>query len=219
MPLSLPNALSILRLTLVALAWIPALAGHNRVVAVLAATAGATDILDGMIARAWHQTSRLGSHLDSIADLILILSILAWLWLLRPEFLLEHREVLAGWVTLGAAALVVGLIRFRRVGDLHLRSTKVAGALAHLFVLWLLFTGSYPRVAFTIVIAVCFIATTEVLLVLLLATPEERRARPASILPIIARVRREAPSRGPRRAAGAAPPPRSDGEPRSPRPD
>ena len=179
---------------LVAVAWIPALQGKTTAVVILAAAAGATDVLDGIIARGTGRRSRFGSQLDSIADLALLISMLGWLYLLRPGFMREHRTVLLIWLALGALALVVGALRFGRVGDLHLRSAKVAGVAAHLFALVLLLTGRYSRPVFIAVIATCFFATAEALLVLVLASPEERRARPASVVPLLVRRFRTASS-------------------------
>jgi phosphatidylglycerophosphate synthase len=196
---TVPNALCIVRLILVGMAWIPALAGEPVPVAILAAIAGTTDVLDGIIARATGRRSRFGSQLDSIADLVLTLSTVAWLFMLRPAFITENRTVLSIWLALGALTLVIGVVRFRRIGDLHLRSAKVAGVAAHLCVLFLLLTGTYSRVVFAAVLALCYIATSEALLVMLIATHEERRARPASVLPLLARrLRPPSPDRSAR---------------------
>ena len=124
---------------------------------------------------------------------MLTLSTVAWLFMLRPAFITENRTVLSIWLALGALTLLVGVVRFRRIGDLHLRSAKVAGVVAHLFVLFLLLTGTYSRVVFAAVMALCYIATSEALLVMLLATHHERRARPGSVLPQLARRLRPPP--------------------------
>ena len=50
---------------------------------------GFTDWLDGYLARAWHQTSRLGQMLDPIADRLYILAVLIGLAL---------REIIPWWL-------------------------------------------------------------------------------------------------------------------------
>ena len=194
--LTIPNALCLVRLVLVAVAWLFALAARPVTVAILAAAAGATDVLDGIIARATGGGSRFGSALDSVADLVLTVSMVAWLFMLRPAFIAENRIVLLVWLLLGGVTLLVGFARFRRVGDLHLRSAKLAGVAAHLFVLVLLLTGTYSRLVFAGAMTLCFIATVESLLVFALATREERRARPASVLPLLMRRLRPPSPRG-----------------------
>ena len=72
---TLPNALSLLRLLGVPLfAWL-VLEGHDVTAVVLLALAGASDWLDGFLARRWHQTSRVGQMLDPIADRLYIATV------------------------------------------------------------------------------------------------------------------------------------------------
>ena len=59
------------------------------------AVGGFTDWLDGYLARAWHQTSRLGQMLDPIADRLYILAVLTGLAL---------REIVPWWLV----AIVIG---------------------------------------------------------------------------------------------------------------
>ena len=70
---TLPNVLSFLRLIGVPLfVWL-ILGPHDDIVAVVVlALAGFTDWLDGHLARAWHQTSRVGQMLDPVADRLYI---------------------------------------------------------------------------------------------------------------------------------------------------
>ena len=63
--------------------------------ALFAAAAGVTDVLDGIVARATGRRSALGSQLDSIADLALMSSSLGWLLLLRPAFIQQNWTVLS----------------------------------------------------------------------------------------------------------------------------
>ena len=70
---TLPNVLSFLRLIGVPLfVWL-ILGPHDDFIAVVVlALAGFTDWLDGHLARAWHQTSRVGQMLDPVADRLYI---------------------------------------------------------------------------------------------------------------------------------------------------
>lgn len=176
--LNIPNALSTLRLVLVALLWPAALAGKPVLVAIGIAIAGVTDVADGIIARASGQRTRLGSQLDSIADLALMGSTFAWLLMLRPTFFHENRTLLLTWAILGAITLVIGWLRFRRLADLHLYSAKTAGAVAYVFAIYLLLTGHYERWAFYIVFGIATAAVLEALLVFATGRgvePKERR--------------------------------------------
>ena len=74
--LTLPNALSALRLLGVPVfAWL-VLSGRDGAAVLVLMASGVTDYLDGKIARAWGQTSRLGTLLDPAADRLYILATL-----------------------------------------------------------------------------------------------------------------------------------------------
>jgi cardiolipin synthase len=69
---TIPNALSALRLVLTP--WIAraVLNGETRVALALLLFAGLTDVLDGVLARRFAWTSRWGAYLDPIADKVLL---------------------------------------------------------------------------------------------------------------------------------------------------
>lgn len=162
---TLPNRLSRLRLAAIPLLWILAIAGETTWLAVGLMIAAMTDVADGAIARHYHRTTALGSRLDSIADHTLTASTALWLVWLRPDFVAEQLPLLGAWVALGITALLVGWVRFRRIGDLHLYSAKIAGTLGYLFAVWLLLFGTYSVTVFYLVIGISMLASAESLLV------------------------------------------------------
>ena len=94
--LTVPNALSLLRLLGVPLfLWLILVPRADGWAVVLLVVAGLTDWLDGKIARATGQTSRLGALLDPLADRLYILATLVGLLL---------RDVIPWWL---AAAIVL----------------------------------------------------------------------------------------------------------------
>jgi cardiolipin synthase len=89
--LTIPNALSLLRLVLVPVfAW-AILTRHDGFALAVLAASGITDYLDGALARRWGQVSRVGQLLDPFADRLYILSTLLGLgW----------REVIPWWLVI-----------------------------------------------------------------------------------------------------------------------
>lgn len=80
-PLTLPNALTLLRILAVPFFAIAVWYGHHWQAFLLFAAAGFTDLLDGFIARTFNQSSELGAVLDPAADKLLMTSafvLLAW---------------------------------------------------------------------------------------------------------------------------------------------
>ena len=88
--MTLPNVLSALRLVGVPVfVWLLLTERDGWAVALLFAS-GATDFLDGLLARRWNQVSRLGQLLDPAADRLYILSTLLGL---------AYRGVIPWWLT------------------------------------------------------------------------------------------------------------------------
>lgn len=87
---TLPNALSLLRLLGVPLfLWLVLTERDGFAIAVLVVS-GVTDWLDGKIARAWNQTSKVGALLDPAADRLYILATLIGL---------TARDIVPLWLT------------------------------------------------------------------------------------------------------------------------
>ena len=80
-PLTLPNALTLLRILAIPFFAIAVWYGHHWQAFGLFAAASITDLLDGLIARAFDQRSELGAVLDPAADKLLMTTafiLMAW---------------------------------------------------------------------------------------------------------------------------------------------
>jgi CDP-diacylglycerol--glycerol-3-phosphate 3-phosphatidyltransferase len=101
----LPNALTILRLALIPVFVVLMLGsddGYSWPAAIVFAVAGATDQIDGFLARRWHVESQFGKIADPLADRLMIDAAVILLWL-------EGRLPLLGLlVVLGRDLLLMG---------------------------------------------------------------------------------------------------------------
>jgi CDP-diacylglycerol--glycerol-3-phosphate 3-phosphatidyltransferase len=101
----LPNALTIVRLALIPVFIVLMLGsedGYSWPAAIVFATAGATDQIDGWLARRWHVESQFGKIADPLADRLMIDAAVILLWL-------ENRLPLAALaVVLARDLLLVG---------------------------------------------------------------------------------------------------------------
>lgn len=89
---TVPNALSLLRLLLVPLfVWLALVPEADAAAVVVLMVSGATDWLDGWIARRWNQISRVGQLLDPVADRLFVLSTI---------IVLGVREIVPWWLVL-----------------------------------------------------------------------------------------------------------------------
>ena len=140
---SLPNLLTGLRLGLIPVLSVAALAGSGVLVGVGLLAAGLSDFLDGQIARRLRIASDRGARLDAIADTSLLLSALAWLVWLHPEIVRDNTMLIAVAFAIYVATGIAGLVKFRRLGNPRLLSSKIAGACLYAFALVTFVTGAY----------------------------------------------------------------------------
>lgn len=139
--LTWPNLISALRLASVPVfAWL-AWQGHDLAALVVLALAGASDWLDGVVARRFDQYSRLGELLDPAADRLFILVTL---------LVLGGRGAVPWWLVAvilarEAVLLVVLLVlRARRHAPLPVHFVGKAGTFALLYAFPLLLLATWP---------------------------------------------------------------------------
>jgi phosphatidylglycerophosphate synthase len=162
------DALSGLRLLLIPVIWWVAFLGDGRLVALGLLIAGASDFLDGYIARRLKQESTRGARLDSLVDNLLLMSAAIWFELLHPEILRENAVMVTVTAGIYLSSLAVGLIKFRHLGNLHLYSSKVAGGLLYSFALATLVMGIYSPLLLWLAAIAFMVSSAETLLAQLL---------------------------------------------------
>ncbi|HUG41520.1 MAG TPA: CDP-alcohol phosphatidyltransferase family protein [Longimicrobiales bacterium] len=165
--------LTAFRLLALPVLWALAVTGRGVALGIGLALAGLTDVLDGPVARRTGRSTRFGSQLDSIADLLLMGSTVVWMALLQPGFFAENARALLVWVGIGAASVVVTWVRLGRFGDLHLYSAKAAGVVGYVFAVWLFILADYSPAFWTVTIGLAILAASETLLAALLRRPDE----------------------------------------------
>lgn len=70
--LTAPNQLTLLRMVFLPFIILNLMDRHYKLALILFVLAGLTDMFDGLVARKFHQQSRLGEYLDPIADKLLL---------------------------------------------------------------------------------------------------------------------------------------------------
>lgn len=138
--LTLPNAISALRLLLVPVFTALLLQGHDLWALVVLAVSGASDWLDGVLARRLGQQTRLGELLDPAADRLFILVTLVVLTL---------RDVVPLALTIGIIGrdlllcVVLAVLMAARVGPLPVHFGGKAGTFALLYAFPLLLLATW----------------------------------------------------------------------------
>ncbi|MEW6144055.1 MAG: CDP-alcohol phosphatidyltransferase family protein [Thermodesulfobacteriota bacterium] len=173
---SVPDLLSFARLLLVPVIWALAALGLPVWTGVVLLAAGLTDVLDGIIARRWGVVTAYGSRLDSIADTLMEISAAGAVILLRPDIVASHWLILSVWVAVEASSILLGWIKFRRIGDLHLYLSKAAGIVAYGFVIYTLVIA-YNEAFFYAAVPTLILASLECLLLQLFARSVDEHMR------------------------------------------
>jgi CDP-diacylglycerol--glycerol-3-phosphate 3-phosphatidyltransferase len=156
------NILTGLRIVLTLM--IPAFLNDRTLCVVLFATAGLTDVLDGVVARRTGTSSRLGARLDSLADMVIgvmIACAVVWaggaLWAFMPY--------LIAVAAIRLANLAIAACRFRQFAVIHTWGNKLTGLL--IFVGFGVYILTDNLTALIPVIAVAALSALEETIILL----------------------------------------------------
>jgi cardiolipin synthase len=158
-----PNQLTSVRFITVPVMWIFTFNEQLRYMGIGLLICFVSDLLDGAAARRLNQCSDFGSKFDSLADQLLQISAVFWIVLLMPQIVTENLLLSAVAIGLYGASLLSGLIKFRRLANLHLYSSKAAALFLFFFLIHAFFTGHYSRLLLLLAGALFIISSAETL--------------------------------------------------------
>ena len=140
----IPNLLSSLRMAAAPLLIGLAETGHRHGFVILMIAAFASDALDGIIARRFGFVSRIGSLLDSIADVLLFSAIAFGIMHFDPAVVASHLAlflcILAAWLGVG----ILGFCRYGRLASFHTILTRASAVSLGVFAVTLILFGLVP---------------------------------------------------------------------------
>ena len=163
------NLLSLARLLLVPILWLVAWLGYPQWLGIGLLVCGLTDMVDGTIARRLKQVSSFGAGVDSLADTAVFASAIVWALWFTPEIVSDNFEAVFITATVMFLSLSVGLVKFRRLANLHLTSSKIAGFALYALLVHALLFDAYSRPLFWAAWLLYTLSVVEMLLVQLLA--------------------------------------------------
>ena len=165
-----PNQLTAIRFLAVPVMWVCALRGQLTCIGIGLMISLVTDLFDGIAARKLDQTSEFGSKFDSIADQFLQISALIWVLMLMPEIFSENLFISLLAITIYLTSLLVGLVKFKRMANLHLYLSKAGGLFLYIFLIHAFLFGEYSLFLFYLA-TVSFILSSSETLILQLTYP------------------------------------------------
>jgi cardiolipin synthase len=160
----LPNQITAIRFLLVPIMWVMAMTGFYQYIGIGLILCFVSDALDGYTARRLNQVTEFGGKFDSLADNILIPSAVVWLLMFRPEVFTNHAVIFIVAIVTYMASIIVGLIKFRRFGNLHLYLSKISGVVQYVFIIHTFISANYSKWLFCLMIGIFFLSSLETLL-------------------------------------------------------
>lgn len=141
--LTIPNALSALRLVLApVLVWL-AWTGQHTAFLVTLSVSLLSDLTDGWFARRFDQATHLGTLLDSYGDLATYMTVPLCAWWLWPDLLRQEAWYVAAVVAAYVFPIVLGYLKYGRLTAYHTYGAKLSAVVVGASAL-VLFAGGPP---------------------------------------------------------------------------
>jgi len=129
-----------------------------------------SDLLDGAVARKLNQCSEFGSKFDSLSDQLVQISALIWVLMLMPEIFSENLLITIIAISLYASSLMVGLVKFKRIANLHLYLSKFGGLFLYVFLIHAFLFGEYNQFLFLVAGIFFILSSAETLYLQIIST-------------------------------------------------
>lgn len=165
---NIPNFLSLYRLlSFPVLLWL-IYTDKESLFAVLLCINLVTDILDGLIARAFKLQTEFGARLDSLADYGTYILAFSGIYAFKSEDMGEYMAYLWIFVGLLISYNIISQIKFQKFPSLHLYSTKIGGYAQGIFFFMLFAYGFQPALFFMAMLIGYYSSIEEIAVLLLL---------------------------------------------------
>jgi phosphatidylglycerophosphate synthase len=164
------NSITMYRLVSAPFLLILAILGHVTLFKWFMAVSFFTDAIDGPLSRKYNASSVFGSQLDSVADDATVLASTLSLWIIYPQFFVQHWIIISGLLALFAIQTIAALIAYGRVSSFHTYMAKTAAVCQAAFFFTIFFNLPIAQVAFyTAAIVTALQLVEEILLVIILS--------------------------------------------------
>lgn len=127
-----------------------------------------TDMIDGRLARKLKIVSERGAKLDSLGDMVTLLTAIVGLIKFKWDFIIMNAILLSVLVFVYLLEMAIALFRYKKLSSFHTYSSKLSFLIQGCFILTLLFFGYYPWFFYIALIAGFLESLEEMILVFLL---------------------------------------------------
>lgn len=147
---SLPNLITSVRFFLAPILVYLAYVQELLFFTILFYICGVSDYIDGPIARKYNLDSELGSILDSVADELLLLLGLVFIYLFRPEILLDNIALFGVFLSVYAVERILLYALHKGKARLHLYSGKAFARSFYIFLPLMFYIDNYSPMMYLI---------------------------------------------------------------------
>ncbi|MBD1426423.1 CDP-alcohol phosphatidyltransferase family protein [Sphingobacterium arenae] len=162
---NVPNALSAYRILALPFIIYTIVSGDKNLFITLLSINLITDILDGLIARAFKLQTELGARLDSLADIGTYIMAFVGMIVLERDFVEEYRFEFILLIGLWFLPQLLALFRFGRFPSFHLWSSKAVGYVQGIFIFTFFLFGFWKPYFYFMLVVSCLSYLEELLLV------------------------------------------------------
>jgi CDP-diacylglycerol--glycerol-3-phosphate 3-phosphatidyltransferase len=139
--INVPNLLSFYRIIVFPLLIILIIIGNKDVFKWLIGICFFTDFIDGFIARKLKMTSKVGSKLDSIGDMLTLVAACSGFVVFEKHFVANHLLPILIAMGLYILQLIICLIKFKKPSSFHTYSAKISFIIVGTFFIVTFFAG------------------------------------------------------------------------------
>lgn len=137
----MPNLLSFYRLLAFPIILYFIISGKDKWFAVFLVINLLTDVIDGLIARAFHSATEFGARLDSTADDLTYLLAFTGIFVFKWEDFQPHAVSFLIFIGFLVSTILLSLVKFKKIPSFHLYSTRISGYIQGIFFVCLFTIG------------------------------------------------------------------------------
>jgi phosphatidylglycerophosphate synthase len=149
--LNLPNLLSLSRIIFLPILYFFAWTGASLEFLISYVIIGATDALDGFLARLLKQVTTLGKILDTVADILFYFSTLYFLLFLYPTIITKNIPLLVIFLFFYFGAYIYSWIKFKRPIQIHTNHLRLNATFIYFLVILSYFMDTTWVVSFILI--------------------------------------------------------------------
>jgi len=149
--INVPNALSISRIIFLPALYVYFFLGSQLEFLVGYIILGATDWLDGFLARALKQVTHLGKILDTVADILFYFSTLFFIAYAYPFIIASNMVLLIIFMCFYLGAFIISIVLFKKPIQLHTNHLRLNAVFVYAVLIVSTFTDSTLFVSLTLI--------------------------------------------------------------------